>query len=92
MQLIVRSSIFFFCPKVRAQQTGCFNSREGERSGRHSWMGEKEAFDELSVKVHQSTHIFKTPRCLLSAFRLIFLHIVGNLSILAHGIIHSWPI
>lgn len=59
----------FFCPKVRAQQTGCFNSREGERSGRHSWMGEKEAFDELSVKVHQSTHIFKThpdASCLLS--------------------------
>lgn len=30
--------------------------------------GEEEAFDELSVKVHQSTHIFKPPgaSCLLS--------------------------
>lgn len=54
--------------------------------------GEEEAFDEVSVKVHQSTHIFKPPWCLSSAFRPIFLHIVGNLSILAHGIIQGWPI
>lgn len=55
-------------------------------------VGEEEAFDELSLKMHQSTDIFKPPWCLLSAFRPIFLHIVGNLSILAHGIVHSWPI
>ena len=64
---------------------------EKEMAGVHGRV-EKEAFDELSVKVHQSSHIFKPPRWLFSALRLIFLHIVGNFSILARGIIHSWPI
>lgn len=65
----------------------------GERSGRLTWKGERRGgfwwivCESASVYPH-----LQIPWCLLSAFRPIFLHIVGNLSILAHGIIHSWPI
>lgn len=75
-------------------QTGCFNQCEGERSGRltRRWRRRRRGFWWIVCETASVYPHLQIPWCLLSAFRPIFLHIVGNLSILAHGIIHSWPI
>lgn len=69
------------------------SSAEGRRGDKSVGLPWKRGFsDEAFVKARQPTTNLESPRCLLSAFRPVFLHIVGNFSVLARGIIRSWPI